>query len=1120
MRALFVSSIQRHWSWVVVGAMFGLLQGAIAQNLQLDNVIQVGKEGGEAHGTAIVLGNDGSTCITGYFSGLVDFDPGQGTADRTSAGDFDGFVVKLDADRNLLWVKTFGGLYEEKSNAIAIDSDGNVCITGTVERTSASEDPDKSAGIDDSDKGNFPPLAVDLFVTKLDRAGEELWTRRFSPSGYQDAEGWGIAVDPADNVLLTGNFGGTMDLDPGSGAQIVDASYSTDLFVIELDPSGEFVWARTTGTVENDDVSGRDIAVDTSGNVYTVGWFLGEADFDPGDPVALFESAGGRDVFIQKLDSEGSFVWARTFGGASNDSGLGIAIDFTGAVCTTGWFQGPVDFDPGFGETILTSAGTVSGLDRPLDTLFVQRLNSDGSFDWARVASASGDSDDAGYNQGNDIESDGAGNLYVIGKFDGAIDLDPGEGTYDVSSDYMDRVFVQKLNRYGEFQWAWQPGQFYQAGRLDPKGMGAGDHGITVDPEGNAQITGDFVGFLDFDPGEEEHSLNGNTSDNVFVTRLDPLGNYSGAARMGARYEPVFANDIAADADGNTYTTGAWLKGIEPELYVYEHPHGLHTRSTAFISKHAPSGELAWTQELSGDGFESGEEVALDGEGNIYQAGYFAGTVDFDSGPGVLEITSTYEVDYFVRKIDTDGNLIWVRPLAGEDKHYSTRPQLRETHGLGLAVDDWGFVYVTGAFQGEVDFDPGVRVHNLTAKGDNDAFVVKVSPLGNLVWARSMGGDRRTAGADIGVDSEGSVYTVGHFSGAIDFDPGVWWHMQVSSGEMDFYVHKLNEDGEFQWVRRIGGEASLGEFVNDMVVDCIGNVHIAGYARGEVDLDPGLGVVTLEAWSESRAFVQKLDKEGRLDWVQPVDMFESEWVSALAVDGAGGVYAIGDFYGDIDIDPGPDIQTAFRYGVSLHKLEADGDVDWSSRIATSNSYTSGTQVVVDRLGILHLAASAWGDLVFDAGGETSSLTVTGGADMVVARLNQRNYEAVDDRCPSLPGAEDAILQSIAVTLNRVFGLIDLDSSGSLTWEEIVAEIPGISQQHVEAIDASGDGLLVQGELGSFLPAGEGEGEGPIPGCPLNASNMAKHISDALGDILLFGLSAIVLMIIGGRRKVL
>lgn len=650
--------------------------------------------------------------------------------------------------------------------------------------------------------------------------------------------------------------------------------------------------------------------------------------------------------------------------------------------------------------------------------------------------------------------------------------------------------------------------------------MGAGLHGITVDPEGNAQITGDFVGFLDFDPSEEEHFLNGNTSDNVFVTRLDPLGNFSGTARMGARYESVFARDIEADASGNTYTTGAWLKGIEPELYVYEHPHGLHTRSTAFISKHTPSGELAWTQELSGDGFESGEEVANDTEGNIYQAGYFAGTVDFDSGTGVFELTSTREVDYFVRKIDTDGNLIWVRPLAGEDKHYSTRPQLRETHGLGLAVDDWGFVYVTGAFRGEVDFDPGVRVHNLTAEGDNDAFVVKVSPLGNLVWARSMGGDRRTAGADIGVDSEGSVYSVGHFSGSIDFNPGVWWQMQDSSGEMDFYVHKLNADGEFQWVRRIGGEASLGEYVNSMAVDCLGNVHIAGYVKGDVDMDPGLGVVTLATGSESRAFLQKLDKEGRLDWVRAVDTFESEWVSALAVDGAGAVYAIGGSYGLSDPATEPDSQTDLAYGVRLHKLGSEGEIHWSRRIAGSDSSSAGTQVAVDRLGKLHLGIIAWRDLAISADGETTSLTGTGGADMVITRLSQQNYEGADEPCLPRPGSDDAVLESIALTLSRAFDLLDHDRSGDLSWEEVLGEIPGISQQHVEAIDACGDGLLVQGELGSFLPAGEGEGEGPVPGCPLNATNMTKRLNDVLGDILLFGLSAIVLLMIGGRRKAL
>ncbi len=1118
MRAVFVSSIQRHWSWVVVGAMLGLLQGAFPQPIQLDDVIQIGKEGGNAHGTALAFGEDGSTFVTGHFSGLVDFDPGRGTADRTSAGDYDGFVVKLDGDRNLLWVKTFGGPYEEKSNAIALDSDGNLCITGTVERAEVNESPDKIESTKDGDKGSSPPLGVDLFITKLDSSGEELWTRKFVSSGYHDAEGWGIAADPADNVLVTGNFGGTIDFDPGSGTYSFEATGYRDLLVLKLDASGNYVWARTTGTGGYENVSGQDIAIDAAGTIYTVGRFSGQADFDPGEPVALFESAGGQDVFIQKLDSDGGFVWAKTFGGLEDDGGLGITIDSSGAVCSTGFFNGLVDLDPGPGEPILFGLFEDFYLPTLRETLFVQKLDPEGNFIWARTVNAPQDDNDAGNSRGNDIAADEGGNLYITGEFDRALDFDPGEELHEMAAGFWSSIFVQKLNDLGEFQWAWQPGQLYQAARLDPIGVITGEHGIAVDSDGNAKITGDFAGLLDFDPGQDEHFLNGNTSDNVFVTRLDSLGNYSGAARMGARYESVFTRDIEADASGNTYTTGAWLHGIEPELYDYEHVHGLHTRSTAFISKHTPSGELAWTQELSGDGFESGEEVSLDTNGNIYQAGYFAGTVDFDSGTGVFELTSTREVDYFVRKIDTDGKLIWVRPLAGEDKHYSTRPQLRETHGLGLAVDDWGFVYLTGAFQGEVDFDPGLRVHNLSAKGDNDAFVVKLSPLGNLVWARSMGGDRRTAGCDIGVDAEGSVYTVGHFSGAIDFDPGVWWHMEVSSGEMDFYVHKLNGDGEFQWVRRIGGEDSLGEYVNDIAVDCLGNVHIAGYVKGDVDMDPGLGVVTLATRSESRAFVQKLDKEGRLDWVQPVDSFESEWVSALAVDGAGYVYAIGGSYGVSDPATEPDSQTDLAYGVRLHKLGSEGDIHWSSRIAGSDSYSAGTQVAVDPLGDLHLALIARGDLAISVDGEMTSLTGTGGSDMVITRLSQRNYEGADEPCLLRPGSEDAVLESIAVTLSRAFDLVDSDHSGDLSWEEVVGEIPGIGQQHVDAIDTSGEGLLVQGELDAFLPEGEGEGEEPIPGCPLNASNMAKHFSDALGDILLFGLSAIVLMIIGGRRK--
>lgn len=158
-----------------------------------------------------------------------------------------------------------------------------------------------------------------------------------------------------------------------------------------------------------------------------------------------------------------------------------------------------------------------------------------------------------------------------------------------------------------------------------------------------------------------------------------------------------------------------------------------------------------------------------------------------------------------------------------------------------------------------------------------------------------------------------------------------------------------------------------------------------------------------------------------------------------------------------------------------------------------------------------------GDLEFSDGESTTTLRSTGGGNTLVALFSQPGFETIPEPClPSL-GGEAALLESVAITLSRAFDLVDGDGGGNLSWDEVLAEIPGITQQHVAAIDANGDGLLVQGELDTFIPAGEGEGEEPIPGCPLDGNRMAKHISDAFGEILLFGLSFIVLLIRGWRK---
>src|SRR5690606_24605764 len=118
--------------------------------------------------------------------------------------------------------------------------------------------------------------------------------------------------------------------------------------------SGGFIWAKQAGGSLDD--TGSSIAVDTSGNVYVTGNFMGTADFDPGVGVFNMTSAGDRDVFIFKLDELGNFVWAKQIGGINRDWGISIAVDASGNVYTAGEFRETIDFDSDTGTSSLVSA--------------------------------------------------------------------------------------------------------------------------------------------------------------------------------------------------------------------------------------------------------------------------------------------------------------------------------------------------------------------------------------------------------------------------------------------------------------------------------------------------------------------------------------------------------------------------------------------------------------------------------------------------------------------------------------------------------------------------------------------------------------------------------------------
>jgi hypothetical protein len=298
-------------------------------------------------------------------------------------------------------------------------------------------------------------------------------------------------------VYVTGYFEGTADFDPGPGVDSHTSNGWEDAFLSKFDSSGSFQWAKTWGG--SDDDNGLDVAVDGSGNVYVTGSFEGTADFDPDPGVDNHTSNGEYDVFLAKFDSSGSFQWAKTWGGTGEDDGYAVAVDGSGNVYVTSYFEDTVDFDPGPGVDFHTSNGYYD--------VFLSKFDSSGSFQWAITWGGS-----SGWDYGYGVAVDGSGDVYVTGYFYGTVDFDPGPGVDEHWSNGYADVFLSKFDSSGSFEWArtW--------GGTDSNGGCA----VAVYGSGNVYVIGYFYGKVDFDPGPgvDEHWSNG--LDDVFLSKFAP----------------------------------------------------------------------------------------------------------------------------------------------------------------------------------------------------------------------------------------------------------------------------------------------------------------------------------------------------------------------------------------------------------------------------------------------------------------------------------------------------------------------------------------------------------------------------------------------------------------------
>ena len=378
---------------------------------------------GSALPDKVATDGSGNVYIAGSFSGTADFDPRKGVHNLTSVGGTDGFVARLSAKGNLVYVKTIGGAGNDTASGLAVGHNGEVRFGGGfVGRSNFNSDGVFRISSSGSRDG---------YIAALDTDGTFLWAGSFGGTGSETLQD--MALDDNLNVVATGRYNGVVDFDPTHGVSNNNIAPADEAFTLKWTSTGGFVFSAGFGGAGVDFATG--VTADRAGNVYTIGNFQTSGDFDPSNSTFTLNGSSTGTIFVSKLNSAGTFVYAKALGGAGSvAAGPGqISVDKHQNVFISGRFTGTQDFDPGAGTANLVSDGQ--------DDVFVEKLDSSGNFAFAKSFGGTGDA----FANGSTL--DHAGNILVTGPFES--DITFAGGTVTKTSSGSSDVFLEKLDPTG-----------------------------------------------------------------------------------------------------------------------------------------------------------------------------------------------------------------------------------------------------------------------------------------------------------------------------------------------------------------------------------------------------------------------------------------------------------------------------------------------------------------------------------------------------------------------------------------------------------------------------------------------------------------------------------------------
>lgn len=431
------------------------------------------------------------------------------------------------------------------------------------------------------------------------------------------------------------------------------------------------------------------------------------------------------------------------------------------------------------------------------------------------------------------------------------------------------------------------------------------------DRSGNLIIMGNFSGVIDFDPGPSSYTMSSygsNPTVKIFLLKLDSLGNFLWVKKLSV------GSDVALDRLGNIFITGTCSGTVDidpgPETYTLT---GVSDSPSAFVLKLGLTGDFIYAKSFNTQvGSCSGNLILLDSLLNIYTIGSLVvGPVDFD--PGINTYTmgtsyvqypsgSTYETNYYLSKLDSNGNFVYVRKIASDFGQGSLKASINKN--------------------GEIVIMEGHPAYSNSRP--SGAYILKYNANGNMVWGKSIPYFSFRA---MCMDPANNICIVGATTTSIDVMPGTgtFYVGAVSGYPASTFFLQLSKDGTFIWAKSIDNienGPSISVFGN--TTDESGTQYICGTYKGVIDFDAGDPVFTMSSVN-GNGFILKLNAQGDFKGVVPIGKNGSSSANSIVCNNNGSLYTTGSFAGTVNFDPGTGIYDLAAFGTRnsfVHKINS------------------------------------------------------------------------------------------------------------------------------------------------------------------------------------------------------